>query len=157
MSGAEASPGAVVGLSRDIASLTLAGRALKRSGKDERALLAYRRAIELAVEADPTRLEPPAFDEDPLIRRFQLPHEEIVGGVIRDMVGSGDWGFARWSSALPPNLPSSGLAAGRVLREKGSPDAGEGPRPCTRRRRTRSRGNRPAAEHYAAQAEAPCP
>ena len=153
IAGADASRGPVVGLSRDVASLTLTGRILKRSGKIEPALRAYRQALELAVEADSGWLEPPAFDEDPLIRRFQLPHEEVVGGVIRDMVGSGDWGFANWSSALPPNSVVR-LAAGRILREKGSPDAEKAFGLALADDAAIPEATGLAAEHYAAQAEA---
>jgi hypothetical protein len=146
-------PFAPVGLSRDIASLTLTGRILKRAGKNEPSLRAYRRAIELAAEAEPSRLGSPAFDDDPQMRRFRLPHEGLVSGVIRDMMEAGDWGFADWSPALPP-IAVARLAAARLLREKGSPDtaaafalviddgAGTPSRPG------------PAAEHLCAQAEA---
>lgn len=142
-----------VGLSRDVASLTLTGRALKRSGKVGPALAAFRRALELASGADPARLEPPTFDEDSGVRRYRLPHEALAAGVVREIMGAKDWGFPEWSAALPP-VAVARLAAARLLREAGSPDAAkaidlvlsdEVPEP-----------DRPGlvAEHLAAQAEA---
>ncbi|HEY2154919.1 MAG TPA: hypothetical protein VGH33_04775, partial [Isosphaeraceae bacterium] len=113
---------AAMGLSRDAAALTLTGRTLKRAGKAEAALRAYRAALELAASSDASRLAPPAFDDDQQVRRFRLPHEAIVGGVIRDMIEAGDWSFAAWSSALPPRAVVR-LAAARILREKGNTDA----------------------------------
>ncbi len=116
------SPVAALGLTRDVASLTLTGRTLKAAGKTEASLRAYRRALELAAGADASRLTPPAFDDDPQIRRFRLPHEAIVGGVIRDMIEAADWNFAAWSQALPRSAVIR-LTAARILREKGDADA----------------------------------
>lgn len=144
---------AVVGLSRDITSLTLTGHMLKRLGKTDLALRAYRRSLELAVESDVATLDAPTFDEDPLIRRFKLPHEEIIGGVIRDMVGSGDWGFAEWSEALPSSAVVR-LAAGRILRERASPDAAGAFGLAVAADVSTPVSRYPAAEHHAAQAEA---
>jgi tetratricopeptide (TPR) repeat protein len=111
-----------VGLSRDVTALTLTARTLKRSGKTEAALRAYRLALELAADADPSRLAAPAFDDDPQVRRFRLPHEAIVGAVIREIIEAGEWGFSAWSSALPPRAVVR-LTAARILREKGDTDA----------------------------------
>ena len=144
---------AVVGLSRDVASLTLTGRMLIRSGRIEPALRAYRRALELAIETGAVWLDPPTFDEDPAIRRFRLPHEQIVGIVIRDMVSSRDWSFAEWSVALPANSVVR-LAAGRILREKSSPDAARAFGLALADDVAIPEATDPAAEHYAAQAEA---
>ncbi len=118
----EPSPIAAMGLSRDVAALALTARTLKRGGKAEAALRAYRTALELAASSDPSRLDPPAFDDDPQVRRFRLPHEAIVGGVIRDMIEAGDWCFSAWSSALPARAVVR-LAAAKILREKGDTDA----------------------------------
>jgi tetratricopeptide (TPR) repeat protein len=115
--------GDALGLSRDVVSLTLTGRTLKRAGKGVPALRAYRRAIEIAAEAAPTSLAPPSFDDDPRVRRFRLAHEEIVARVIRDMIAAGGWSYDEWSAALPPRAVVR-LAAARTLREKGD-TAGE--------------------------------
>ena len=123
-SGAETgstTPGPALGLSRDVSAMALTGRMLKQAGKVEQSLWAYRRALELAAEIEPPRLDAPTFDDDPKVRRFRLPHEEIVGVVIRDMMAAGDWGFAQWSAAIPPRAVVR-LSAARLLREKGNPD-----------------------------------
>jgi tetratricopeptide (TPR) repeat protein len=115
-------PSRSVGLSRDVVSLTLTGRALKRAGKVEPALRAYRKALEIAAEADPARLPSPLFDDDSRARRYRLPREAMVAPVVRDIVEAGGWDFAVWSRALPPRAVVR-LAVGRFLRDKESVDA----------------------------------
>ena len=114
--------GSGLGLSRDVVALTFTGRFLKRAGKTGPALKAYRAAIEMAAGAEPARLASPGFDDDPAFRRFRLPHEAIVGGVIRDMIEAADWRFADWLPALPSRATVR-LTAARILREKGDADA----------------------------------
>ena len=145
--------GQSIGMSRDVASLTLTGRTLKRAGKSEAAVRAYRRALELAAGTAMERLDPPTFDNDPTVRRYRLPHESLAAGVVRDMIDAGDWPFADWSRALPANAAVR-IAAARVLRERASPDADRAmdlvlaPDVATPDRSAF------AAEHHAAQAEA---
>jgi tetratricopeptide (TPR) repeat protein/pSer/pThr/pTyr-binding forkhead associated (FHA) protein len=142
----------LAGLSRDVVSLTSAGRSFKRAGKNNAAIHAYRLAIELATQADPIRLDPPSFDDDPQLRRFRLPHESLVGSVVRDMNAAGTWTLDDWTRALPESALAR-YAAARSLREAGNADASavfdlalaEIPVPEDRAQ---------AAEHLAAKAEA---
>lgn len=145
--------GMAVGLSRDVATLSLAGRALKRAGKAAPALGAYRRALTLAADADATRLGAPTFDDDSQVRRFRLPREEIVAAVIRDMAGAGDWTFAGWAPALPPRAVVR-LAAAKLCREKGDPDAARAVAAVLAEDVERPEPGGLLAEHHAAQAEA---
>lgn len=147
----QASPTA--GLSRDVASLTLTGRILKRSGKTATAIRAYRAALEIASEAELSRLAPPTFDDDHRVRRFRLAHEEIVAGVIRDMMAAADWGFGEWSGALPPRAIVR-LTAARLLREKGNTDAERAITAVLADDIEVPASPGAAAEHHAAQAEA---
>src|SRR5262249_7665170 len=64
------------------------------------------------------RLAAPAFMDDPQIRRYALPAEELIGPIVRDLAQSADWTDAEWSAALPPCAVVR-LAAGRLLRERG--------------------------------------
>jgi len=147
------SPSLAVGLGRDVVSQTRTARSLERSGKRAAALVAYRRALELAVEADPARLPPPAFDDDPQVRRYRLPREGIVAEVVRDILGAGAWGFDDWSGALPPRAVAR-LAAGRTLRERSSPDAGRALAMTLDADLAEPTSPADAAEHHAARAEA---
>jgi tetratricopeptide (TPR) repeat protein len=142
-----------VGLSRDIAALTLTGRTLKQAHKNEAAIRAYRLAFEMAAEVSIPRLDPPTFDGEPRVRRYRLAHEGIVAAVVRDMIGAGDWSFAEWSKALPARAVVR-LAAGRVLRERSSPDAERAFEMALEVKITPPPGSLDEAEHLAAEAEA---
>lgn len=142
-----------LGLSRDVESLTLTGRMLSRSGKGEPAIRAYRRALEIASEAETSSLAPPGFDDDPRMRRFRLAHEDIVARVIRDMMEAGAWGFAEWSVALPPRAIVR-LTAARLLREKGDPDSERALAAVLADEVEVPSSPAAASEHHAARAEA---
>lgn len=111
-----------LGQSRDVVSLTLAGRRLVEAGRKGAALGAYRAALALAAEADPARPEPPTFLDDAQPKRYAVPTEERLAAVIRDMAESSAWAYPEWSAALPRGTAAA-LAAARVLRERSSPDA----------------------------------
>jgi tetratricopeptide (TPR) repeat protein len=142
-----------VGLSRDIVSLTLTGRMLKQTNKSEAAIRAYRLALEMAADVSIPRLDPPTFDNEARVRRYRLSHEAIVASVVRDMIGAGDWSFAEWSRALPSRAVVR-LAAGRVLRERSSPDAERAFQMALEVKITPPPGSLDEAEHFAAEAEA---
>jgi tetratricopeptide (TPR) repeat protein len=142
-----------VALSRDVLSLAWTGHQLLASGKKEAALKAYRAALEMAAQADLTRLAPPAFLDDPQVSRFALPAEDLVGPIVRDMAGRGDWTYAEWSRALPPSSVAS-LAAARVLRERSSPDAEAALDAILARSDAPTLAGAPAAIHLALKAEA---
>jgi hypothetical protein len=142
-----------VGLSRDIAALTLTGRTLKQANKTEAAIRAYRLALEMAADVSIPRLEAPTFDSEPRVRRYRLAHEGILASVVRDMIGAGDWSFAEWSRALPTRAVVR-LAAGRVLRERSSPDAERAFEMALEVKITPPPGSLDEAEHFAAEAEA---
>jgi tetratricopeptide (TPR) repeat protein len=109
-------------LSRDVLPLAWTGHQLRAAGKKEAAARAYRAALELVAQADLSRLAAPTFIDDTQIRRYALPAEELVGPIVRDMADSADWTYAEWSAVLPPSAVVQ-LAAVRLLRERGSPDA----------------------------------
>jgi hypothetical protein len=142
-----------VGLTRDVDSLRLTGRALKRAGKAEPSLRAYRHALELAAEVPVSRLDPPAFDDDPQVRRYRLPHEGLIARVVRDMMDAGDWTYAEWSAALPTRAVVR-LAAGRLLRERSLPDSARAFEAALGVKIVPAPGSLEEAEHYAAEAEA---
>ncbi len=110
-----------LGLSRDVVALAWAGHQLLAAGKEEPALRVYREALEMAGRAELSRLGAPAFDDDPQVRRYALPHEALIGAVVRDMAEADRWTFSEWSRALPP-FAVAPLVAARLLREKGRPD-----------------------------------
>ncbi|HMB06398.1 MAG TPA: hypothetical protein VKP69_22025 [Isosphaeraceae bacterium] len=109
-------------LSRDVVALAWSGRQLLAAGKDGAALKAYRAALELASRAAPSRLAPPAFLDDAQARRYALPSEDLIGGVVRDLAERPDWRFADWCEALP-RFGVAPLVAARLLRDRSSPDS----------------------------------
>jgi hypothetical protein len=119
---APASVASSLALSRDVLPLAWTGNRLRAAGKKEAAARAYRAALEMAAQAEMSRLAPPEFIDDAQVRRYALPAEDLIGPIIRDMADSADWTYAEWSTALPP-LAIVRLATVRVLRERGSPDA----------------------------------
>jgi hypothetical protein len=112
-----------LGRTRDVVTLVATGRKLRKAGKLEASLRAYRSAMEMAARADLDDLDPPTFSEDRQVFRYALPHEALVGLVALDMVSAGDWTSEQWEAALPPTALAS-LSASRVLaRSKKRPEA----------------------------------
>jgi tetratricopeptide (TPR) repeat protein/pSer/pThr/pTyr-binding forkhead associated (FHA) protein len=111
-----------LGLSRDVVALSWSGRQLLAAGKKGAALKAYRAALEMASRAELSRLAPPAFLDDSQARRYALPSEDLISGVVRDLAERSDWRFANWSEALP-RFGVALLVAARVLRERSSLDS----------------------------------
>ncbi len=117
---AEAAEGAApgdlshLGRPRDVVTLVWTARRLRKAGKPDASLRAYRSAMEIASKAVFDGADLPAFDEDPQVRRYGLPREALVGLVARDMAQAGDWTFEQWTEALPPSALAS-LVASRVL------------------------------------------
>ena len=103
-----------VGRTRDVVTLMTTGRRLRKAGKLEASLRAYRSAMEIASKAGRDNLEAPSFSDDPQLRRYALPHEALIGLVARDMVAAGDWTHEQWLAALPPTSTAS-LVVSRVL------------------------------------------
>lgn len=113
----------VLGQSRDVLTLTSAGSRLLAEGKKDAALEAYRAALTMAAQADLSRPGVPAFLDDPDVRRYALPAEDLLAAVIGEMAASKAWAFKDWADALPRGTAAPVVAA-RVLRESGSSDAG---------------------------------
>ncbi len=111
-----------LGQSRDVPALAWAGRTLLAAGKRDAALRAFRAALEMAVRADLARLGVPDFLDDPQVRRYALPTEDLIAGVVREMASSTTWSYKDWAETLPRGTAAATVAA-RVLRESGSPDA----------------------------------
>jgi hypothetical protein len=109
-------------LSRDVLPLAWTAHQLRAAGKKGAAARAYRAALELAAQADLSRLAAPSYIDDTQVRRYALPAEELIGPIVRDMADSADWTYAEWSAALSASAVVR-LAAVRVLRERGSPEA----------------------------------
>ncbi len=120
--GTTTEPTQSLGLSRDVIALTHTARTLKKAGKSQAAIHAYRHAMEMATDSQPATLGTPVFDDDPHVRRFRLPHEALIQGVATDMLDAGGWDSSDWSSVVPAS-PLARFAVARVLREKGNVDA----------------------------------
>src|SRR5205807_9255975 len=86
-----------LGQSRDVIALTWAGRQLPSAGKKVAALGAYRAALAMAARPGLDRSDLPAYLDDSQIRRYALPGEDLIGGVIRDLADARDWTFADWA------------------------------------------------------------
>jgi hypothetical protein len=142
-----------LGLSRDVVALAWSGRRWREADKKDVALKVYRKALEMASSAKLEHFAPPAFDDDPRVRHYLLPGEDLLSPIIADLVEDSGWTFEQWSSALP-NYALVPLVAARQLIGRGSPDAekaldaaiaaGDGPAP----------EGMSAAIHLAARAEA---
>lgn len=110
-----------LGLSHDIVSLRRTGQALLKAGKESAALEAMRRAVAMATRADLHHCPPPEFDEDAGVRRFSLPREVLISGILRDALGATPGpDDLRRIEAIVPDSPVAMLAAYRVLRQRGS-------------------------------------
>ncbi len=113
---ASAEPGASadlanLGRSRDVVTLVWAGQRLKKAGKLEQALRAYRSAMEMASKTRLNDLDPPTFYEDPQVRRYALPREGLIGLVVKAMADDGSWGREQWEEAMPPTSTASVVAS----------------------------------------------
>ena len=113
---------AALGQTRDVQTLTWAARQLFAAGKKEPALRAYGAALAMAAHSDIGRLSPPTFLDDPQVRRYGLPTEDLIASVIREMADRTDWTYRDWADAVPRQSVAA-LAVARVLRARHSPDA----------------------------------
>ena len=114
----ERSPGfSNVGRTRDVVTLVWTARRLRKAGKADPAIRAYRSAMELASKAGLEGLDPPDFHEDPQVRRYALPREALLEVVAGAMAEDGEWSREQWAEALPPSSACS-LVASRVLARK---------------------------------------
>jgi len=111
-----------LGLSRDAVSLAWTGRALHKAGRDAAAVKAYRRALEIAAKADPDAAGPLDYSDDPDVPRYLLPGEGLAAAIVRDLAGDASWRYDDWAGAVPESGVSA-LAAARVLRKQGRPEA----------------------------------
>lgn len=114
--------GGRLGLSRDVLTLTWSARELAEAGEPDRALDLFHRAIILAERARLESLPFPAYRGEPDQRRFDLPYEAAIGPVVREMIDASRWEMEAWGRALTEYAVVP-LAAARVLRQRGSPDA----------------------------------
>ena len=119
--GAE-SPLAALGLSRDTVALAVTARTLAREGKTRAALVAYRSALDLAARAAVGRGRVQTFLDEPNAKRFSLPFEGLIAGVIREMAAQPGWTYETWSASLPEHGVVL-LAAYRVLSERGASES----------------------------------
>ncbi len=111
-----------LGQSRDTVSLSWSARRLLAAGKKQAALKLYGQALALAISGEAVRSGIPRFSDDPGVPRYYLPGEESLREIVREIVTSNQWPFADWSVVLPPSAIIS-LAAARLLREQGRPEA----------------------------------
>ena len=103
-----------LGRTRDVVTLAWTGRRLRKDGKLDAAVRAYRSAMEIASRAGLADLDPPPFLEDRQVRRYALPRESLASLVARSMAEDGEWTAQQWAEALPPSAGAS-WAASRVL------------------------------------------
>jgi tetratricopeptide (TPR) repeat protein len=109
-------------MSRDVLTMRRTGQALLDAGKIEQAIRVDKEALEIAGRIELAHAALPQFIEDSRVRRFRLPHEETMEGIVRDLAAHRGWRFADWSRALPPNGLAA-LLAYRLLREQVDPEA----------------------------------
>lgn len=107
---------------RDVVALTWSGRRLFEEGKQEAARAAYASALEMAAHADLERTFELVFLDDPRVRRYALPTEDLIGPVVRSIAGHRDWKYENWADLVPRGTAAR-LVVARVLRALGSPDA----------------------------------
>jgi hypothetical protein len=77
----------------------------------------------MAARSELARPAAPAFLEDVEARRYALPSEDLIAGVVRDLAVRGAWTYRDWSAVVPRGTAAP-LVTARILREQGSPDAG---------------------------------
>ncbi len=103
-----------LGRTRDVVTLVWTGRRLRKEGKLDSAIRAYRSAMEIASKASLEDLDPPIFFDDPQVRRYALPREALLAFVAKAMAEDGEWTQEQWAEALPPSATAS-LVASRVF------------------------------------------
>jgi tetratricopeptide (TPR) repeat protein len=143
-----------IGRTRDVVSLMSTGRRLRESGKVESSIRAYRSAMEMALRADRAGLDPPVFDESAQVRRYALPHEALVGLVVRNMAERGQWTIEQWTSALPPSAAASWVASKVLLKMQKRAEADALADLAIRQGESASPTGSDPAEHRAGVAEA---
>ena len=92
-----------LGRTRDVLSLVGTARRLRREGKVDSSLRAYRSALEIGSRAKSIDLDPPIFDENTQVLRYGLPHESLIAPVVLDLIADDKIDPDRWSEALPPS------------------------------------------------------
>jgi tetratricopeptide (TPR) repeat protein len=120
--GQESDRASSLALSRDVVALAWVGQQRLAAGRKDAALKAYRAALEMAAQADQARPPAPTFNEDPQMRRYVLPAEDLIGPIVCELAGHTGWNYADWSAALPPHAVVR-LVAVKVLRGLSSVDA----------------------------------
>jgi hypothetical protein len=110
-----------LGLSRDATSLAWSARRLLAASKTTEALNMYVRALAGLTPTEPFASAIPRFCDDPNVPRYLLPGEDRRREILRELVAN-DPAFPGWPAAIPKDLTTT-LAAGRLLKEKGSPAA----------------------------------
>lgn len=111
-----------LGLSRDSVSLAWSARRLMDSGKKEAALRLYGRALAAAAGGGLSRSATPRFSDDPAVRRYFLPAEDVVRDIVAELASREGLDFREWSRALPRN-PVVLLATARLLHDQGRTEA----------------------------------
>jgi tetratricopeptide (TPR) repeat protein len=111
-----------LGMSRDAITLCWSARLLRRAGKKEAAMRAYRQAIRIACRPDLSRTSSLDFNDDRAVSRYLLPGEAIAAPIVRELIADAIWTFPEWSEALPRNTVAP-LVAARLLRDQGRPEA----------------------------------
>jgi tetratricopeptide (TPR) repeat protein len=111
-----------LGKTRDVITLTWTGRRLRQAGKIDAALRAYRSALEIASRARLQEIDAPTFEED-TVHRYRLPRESLMGTVVSDMIGAGDWTHEQWVAALPETAAAPLIASRILLRAKNRPES----------------------------------
>lgn len=104
-----------LGLSRDVVSLRSTARVLLRAGNTDAALRAFRGALERIATSPPSLAPPPDFAEDTEFRRFLLPNEKLISGLLSELaeMGPSPLKFEEWSRVVPA-APVVALAALRT-------------------------------------------
>ncbi|MDR3620366.1 MAG: hypothetical protein P4L85_13530 [Paludisphaera borealis] len=111
-----------LGFSRDAVSLAWSAQRLHKAGKNEAAIRAYRRAIEIAEQAGSEHDEPLVFSTDPNTPRYLLPGEELVGAIVGELIADPSWTYREWSTAIPKGTVAA-LVAAKGLKEQGRSEA----------------------------------
>lgn len=109
-----------LGLSRDVVTLTLTGKKLLAEGKRDAALRAFRSAIDLAADTEGDHALP-GFDAK-VTHRYLLPREELIAGVVRELVGRPELAWEQVAEVISP-YPAAALVAARMLQERSRPEA----------------------------------
>ena len=112
-----------LGRPRDLVSLTWTGRRLRRDGKPEAALRAYRTALSMAGRAGREVLPDPGFDDENQVRRYRLPREALMGSVLLDMIRAGEWTHEQWVEGLPETVAAPLFASKALLKAKNRAEA----------------------------------